>query len=98
MKISQPERGGNGVRAAVVNQTFPRAFLGFRWVARRSTGLTGPIARKPRWLHPCPVPLSDNLLQQIITRRGLSFWPLNLFDCAPARSFCGWQGRKGFVR
>jgi hypothetical protein len=28
MKISQPERGGNGVRAVVVNQTFPLGSLG----------------------------------------------------------------------
>jgi hypothetical protein len=27
MKISQPERGGNGVRTAVVNQTFPLGFV-----------------------------------------------------------------------
>jgi hypothetical protein len=95
MKISQPERGGNGVRAAVVNQTFLLGFLGLSVDLRASLAS---IARKSRGLHPCPVPVSDNLLQQIITRRGLSFWPLNLFDCAPARSFCGWQGRKGFVR
>ena len=40
MKIAQPERGGNGVRAAVVNQTFPWAFCPVRritepvWVDR----------------------------------------------------------------
>jgi hypothetical protein len=94
MKISQPERGGNGVRTAVVNQRFrsdlvaypvnPRAFL--REIAHKSDGFI------------LPVPLSDNLLQQIITRRGLSLHPLNLFDCATARSFDGCQGRKGFVR
>jgi hypothetical protein len=84
MKISQPERGGNGVRAAVVNQTFPFVYPS--------------IYGKSCWFRPCPVPLSDNLLQQIITRRGLSPKPLNLFDCATAQSFCGCQGRKGFVR
>ena len=66
MKISQPERGGNGVRAAVVNQTFPLGFIGLPVDLRASLGA---ITRKSRRLHPCPVPLSDNLLQQIITRR-----------------------------
>jgi hypothetical protein len=84
MKISQPDRGGNGVRAAVVNQTFPVRYPS--------------IYGKSRPDHPCHVPLSDNLLQQIITRPGLSFGALNLFDCATPRSFCGSQGRKGFVR
>ena len=36
MKISQPERGGNGVRTAVVNQTFPKAAC----LARRITGIS----------------------------------------------------------
>jgi hypothetical protein len=38
MKISQPERGGNGVRAAVVNQWLPSMIaihgcLGLPWVS-----------------------------------------------------------------
>src|SRR5438093_12481661 len=28
----------------------------------------------------------------------LRFQPVNLFDCATVESFCGLQGRKGFVR
>jgi len=77
MKIPQPDRGGNGVRASVVNQTLPGTPVDLRGHS------------------PCPVPLSSNLLQQIITRSGSSLQPLNLFDCATARSFCGLQGRKG---
>jgi hypothetical protein len=38
------------------------------------------------------VPLSDNLLHQIITRPDLRFRQLNLFDCASKRSFCGSAG------
>lgn len=41
-----------------------------------------------------PVPLSDKLLQQIITRARSEFLPVNLFDCATARSFGVCQGRK----
>jgi hypothetical protein len=77
MKIPQPDHGGNGVRASVVNQTLPCAPVDLRGHC------------------PCPVPPSNNLLQQIITRSGSSRQPLNLFDCATGRSFCGLQGRKG---
>jgi hypothetical protein len=34
-----------------------------------------------------PVPLSDNLLQQIISRRRSEFGQMNLFDCATRQSF-----------
>jgi len=88
VKIPQPEHGGNGVRASVVNQTLPRAPADLR--AR-----TEWIAHEPGRFSPCLVPLSNNLLQQIITRPDLRRRPRNLFDCATARSFCGWQGRKG---
>ena len=94
MKIAQPERGGNGVRAAVVNQTFPWAFCPVRRITEPVWADRPQIAaRFSRALS-----RSDNLLLQIITWRGLSFRPLNLFDCATAQSFCGLQGRKGFVR
>jgi hypothetical protein len=53
MKISQPERGGNGVRTAVVNQRFPldfveypvnpRAFL--REIAHKSGGFIPALSR-----------------------------------------------------
>jgi hypothetical protein len=39
-----------------------------------------------------PVPLSDNLLHQIITRPDLRFRQLNLFDCAGKQSFCALAG------
>jgi hypothetical protein len=53
-------------------------------VGREITGPEPAIAGQSR---PCPVPLSDNLLQQIITRPDLRFRQLNLFDCAAPRSF-----------
>jgi hypothetical protein len=77
MKIPQPEHGGNGVCASVVNQSLPGEPVDLRV---RITSL---------------VPLSDKLLQQIITSSGSLALPRNLFDCATARSFCDAQGRKG---
>jgi hypothetical protein len=50
MKISQPERGGNGVRTAVVNQRFPSGFVEYpvnpsaflREIAHKSDGFILP--------------------------------------------------------
>ena len=49
--------------------------------------ITGPEPAIAGQSGPCPVPLSDNLLQQIITRPDLRFRQLNLFDCAAPQSF-----------
>ena len=73
------------MRAAVVNQTLS---LGYPAAPVDLRGFVPALSR-----------FQTNLLQQIITRPGLSFRLLNLFDCATARSFCGVAlGRKGFVR
>jgi len=88
MKIPQPEHGGNGVRASVVNQSLPREPVDLRV---RSKGIAGHPGRF--------TPALSRLLTTCCSKSSLGpdlrHRPLNLFDCATARSFCGLQGRKG---
>ena len=91
VKISQPEHGGNGVRSRVVNE----------WLICISVDL-----RAQRLDSLCMRPSSHPSLCRIQTicctksslTTDLRFQPVNLFDCATVESFCGLQGRKGFVR
>jgi len=82
MKISHLKRGGNGVRPRVVNEWLPLLSVEPRMSTRE---------------RPCcafAVPVSYNLLQQIITRRRFELGLLNLFDCATAQSFGACRGAK----
>jgi hypothetical protein len=84
MKISQPEHGGNGESAAVVNQWLP-----FRPLAARrfygSDGLAPPVLS--RFQTTCCIKSS--------LASDLRFRQMNLFDCATLQSFSSSQGRKG---
>jgi len=84
VKISQPEHGGNGVSPRVVNQ----------WFQRRPAKLWPPDRRSPANRGRRSVPLSDNVLQQIITRPDLRSRQMNLFDCARRQSFGACRGAK----
>jgi hypothetical protein len=88
MKISQPEHGGNGVWSRMVNVC---PCVVNEWLLRASVDLGAyaiDIGRACRLL----VPLSDNLLQQIITHAPSTNPSVNLFDCASLQSFCGCRG------
>ena len=91
VKISQPEHGGNGVRSRVVNE----------WLLCASVDL-----RALRFEFTVYAPFVASVLCRLQTicctksslTTDLRFLPVNLFDCATVESFCGLQGRKGFVR
>ena len=69
------------VCTCVVNEWLPRASVDLRAYA---------IGIRQNTL--CIVPLSDNLLQQIITHDRSTIPPVNLFDCARVESFCECRG------
>jgi hypothetical protein len=94
MKISQLERGGNGVRFRVVNQTF---FLLDRLGSPFAAAITRPsplaysvLGRLSRFQTTCCNKSSLGL--------DIESGQLNLFDCASAQSFCARRACEGFLR
>ena len=71
------------------------------WLLHASVDLRGPALRFTVY-----APFVAAVLYRIQTiccsksslTTDLRFRPVNLFDCATMESFCGLQGRKGFVR
>ena len=91
VKISQPEHGGNGVRSRVVNEWLLCVPVDLRGAAPRFTVYAPFVAFVLcRFQTICCTKSSPTT--------DLRFQPVNLFDCATVESFCGLQGRKGFVR
>jgi hypothetical protein len=78
VKISQPEHGGNGVSAVVVNQWLPFA-------APSSPLIYGPrLPALSRFQTTCCIKSSVGA--------DLQFRQMNLFDCASLQSFCARAG------
>jgi hypothetical protein len=87
MKISQPEHGGNGVSARVVNQWLPLGGLGLPYMPvdlRACGGHFTPALCRFQTTCCSKSSLAADLLHP----------QMNLFDCATAQSFGACRGAK----